>query len=69
MLVPFLPFQLATMPMLGKRQLAIMELLLTKLEGQHVYLFTDDSVEFYKKLGFKAQPTGLGKVVGQWLQN
>ena len=48
---------------------AMMELLLAKLEGQHVYMFTDDSVEFYEKLGFKAQPTGLGKVVGQWLQN
>ena len=47
----------------------MMELLLAKLERQHVYLFTDDSVEFYEKLGFKAQSTGLGKVVGQWLHN
>ncbi len=47
----------------------MMELLLAKLEGQHVYLFTDDSVEFYEKLGFRVQPTGLGKVVGQGLQN
>lgn len=47
---------------------AMMKLLLAKLEGQHVYLFTDDSVEFYEKLGFEVQPTGLGKVIGQWLQ-
>lgn len=48
---------------------AMMKLLLAKLEGQHVYLFTDDAVEFYEKLGFEAQPTGLGTVVGQWLGN
>jgi len=48
---------------------AMMKLLLAKLEGQHVYLFTDDSIEFYEKLGFEAQPTGLGTVVGQWLGN
>ena len=47
----------------------MMKLLLAKLEGQHVYLFTDDSVEFYEKLSFKAQSTGLGQVVGQWLRN
>lgn len=40
-----------------------------KLAGQHVYLVTDDAVEFYKKLGFKEQPTGLSKVVGEWLRN
>ena len=45
----------------------MMEMLLSKLEGQHVYLFTDDAVEFYEKLGFKPQAIGLGKVVGQWL--
>jgi len=47
----------------------MMRLLLDKLEGQHVYLFTDDSIEFYEKLGFTVQPVGLAKVVGQWLQN
>lgn len=47
----------------------MMKLLLAKLEGQHVYLFTDDSVEFYEKLGFKVQSIGLGQVVGQWLHN
>jgi predicted GNAT family acetyltransferase len=47
----------------------MMQLLLSRLEGQHVYLFTDDSVEFYQTLGFEVQAIGLGKVVGQWLEN
>ncbi len=47
----------------------MMQIVLDKLPGQHVYLFTDDAVEFYYKLGFKEQDTGLGKVVGQWLVN
>jgi predicted GNAT family acetyltransferase len=46
----------------------MMELLLGRLPGQHVYLFTDDSVGFYEKLGFREQPVGLGMVVGRWLQ-
>jgi predicted GNAT family acetyltransferase len=46
----------------------MMNLLMDKLEGQHVYLFTDDAVEFYKKLGFKEQDIGLGRVVGEWLK-
>ena len=41
--------------------------LLEKLEGQHVYLFTDDSIAFYKKIGFRERPTGLEIVVGNWL--
>lgn len=41
--------------------------LLSQLEGQHVYLFTDDVPELYEKLGFVAQPIGMGQVVGQWL--
>ncbi len=43
--------------------------LLEKMPGQHVYLFTDDSAGFYKKLGFVERPTGLEFVVGQWLNN
>ena len=38
------------------------------LEGQHVYLFSQDAADFYKKLGYSEQPTGLGKVVGRWLR-
>jgi hypothetical protein len=44
--------------------------LLKNLPGQHVYLQSDyDTVYFYKKLGFGEQPTGLSKIVGQWLVN
>jgi predicted GNAT family acetyltransferase len=39
------------------------------LRGQHVYLFTDDAADFYRKLGFREQPTGMSKVVGTWLRN
>jgi GNAT superfamily N-acetyltransferase len=48
---------------------AMIEALLRKLPGQHVYTFTDDVVDFYRKLGFTERPTGLEKVVGQWLMN
>jgi predicted GNAT family acetyltransferase len=47
----------------------MVKMLLTKLQGQHVYLFTDDIPQFYKKLGFKEQPIGMGRVVGKWLVN
>lgn len=47
----------------------MMEILLDQLVGQHVYLFTDDAVEFYEKIGFERQATGMGKVVGTWLEN
>ena len=47
----------------------MMEMLQRGLPGQHIYLFTNDAIEFYEKLGFRVQPTGLGKVQGNWLQN
>lgn len=47
----------------------MVELLLDRLQGQHVYLFTDEAVEFYKTLGFESQSIGMGKVVGKWLQS
>lgn len=46
----------------------MMQHLMEKLGGQHVYLFTDDAQDFYEKLGFHEQGTGLGRVVGDWLQ-
>lgn len=46
----------------------MMSALESRLRGQHVYLFSDDAVEFYKKLGYGEQPTGLSKVVGEWLR-
>lgn len=48
---------------------AMMETLEKHLEGQHIYLFTDDAEAFYHKLGYKEQGVGLAKVVGKWLQN
>lgn len=51
---------------IGRRMI---EIILDRLEGQHVYLFTGDVVDFYKKLGFVEQPVGLGRVVGAWLNN
>ncbi len=47
----------------------MMQTLEAKLTGQHVYLFTDDAAAFYKKLGYREHGTGLGKVVGRWLQH
>lgn len=47
----------------------IMKHLMEKLQGQHVYLFTDeDTVKFYAQLGFKKWGVGLGRVVGEWLK-
>lgn len=46
----------------------MLETLEARLKGQHVYLFTNDLAEFYKRLGFKEQPTGMSKVVGAWLR-
>ncbi len=46
----------------------MMRHLLKQLDGQHVYLFTDDAQEFYQKLGFKEQGSGMGLVVGRWLR-
>ena len=43
--------------------------LMSQLSGQHVYLQTDDAQELYAKLGFVEQPTGMSKVVGEWLVN
>jgi ribosomal protein S18 acetylase RimI-like enzyme len=43
--------------------------LLDRLPGQHVYLFTDDVPEFYRKIGFQERGIGLEIVVGHWLVN
>lgn len=43
--------------------------LLSDLPGQHVYMFTDDIPEFYRKLGFVERGIGMECVVGSWLQN
>ena len=43
--------------------------LLSDLPGQHVYLFTDDFPEFYRKLGFVERGIGMEHLVRTWLQN
>jgi predicted GNAT family acetyltransferase len=48
----------------------MMQNLLDRLQGQHVYLFTDeDTKPFYEVLGFREQGLGLSTVVGTWLVN
>lgn len=46
---------------------SIMRTLLAAVPGQHVYLQTDDALEFYARLGFKEQPVGLSLIVGDYL--
>ncbi len=45
----------------------MMRLLEEKLDGQHIYLFTDDAEAFYHGLGYRPQGVGMGMVVGRWL--
>lgn len=45
-----------------------MRLLAEQLDGQHIYLFTDDAEAFYHQLGYRPQGTGMGFVVGKWLK-
>ena len=47
---------------------AMMDRLLMRLSGQHVYLFTDDAMPFYQRLGFQVQGVGMSNVVGEWLK-
>ena len=47
----------------------MIKMLMEQLKGQHIYLFADEAIDLYKKLGFKPQSTGLGKVIGEWLKN
>lgn len=46
----------------------LMTLLADRLDGQHIYLFTDDAEEFYHQLSFRRQGVGMGLVVGRWLR-
>jgi ribosomal protein S18 acetylase RimI-like enzyme len=48
----------------------MMELVFERLQGQHVYLFTDDAQGFYERIGMnKDTQQGYAKVIGEWLQN
>ncbi len=47
----------------------IMQLLIDAVPGQHIYLQTDDAVEFYQQIGFSEQPKGMSLVSGEYLVN
>lgn len=51
---------------IATKMLSILE---DNLQGQHLYLQTDDKIEFYKHLGFTEQPVGMSKIIGTWLKN
>jgi len=47
----------------------MMELLIEDLQGQHLYLQTDnDTLEFYVSMGFNKRPTGMNIVIGDYLK-
>jgi predicted GNAT family acetyltransferase len=46
----------------------MMQLLAERLDGQHIYLFTDEAEAFYHSLGYRRQGVGLSIVVGKWLK-
>lgn len=48
---------------------AMMNRIIAACPGQHIYLFSDDAVSFYKRLGFTERPVGLELVSGLWLDN
>ena len=47
---------------------SMLEILESRLSGQHVYLFSDDMADVYRACGYRERPVGLEKVVGTWLQ-
>ena len=48
---------------------SMLEILESRLSGQHVYLFSDDMADVYRACGYRERPVGLEKVVGTWLQS
>jgi len=47
----------------------VMQILFAAVPGQHIYLQSDDAVDFYMKLGFYRQPEGLAIISGKYLEN
>jgi len=47
----------------------LMRMLAEQVPGQHIGLQTDDAQEFYRSLGYAAQPEFWSLVVGRWLDN
>ena len=46
---------------------ALVRDLVGRVPGQHIGLFTDDRLAFYRGLGFEVEPTGMSLVSGSWL--
>jgi len=46
---------------------AMVAALLAPLDGQHVYLLTDERADFYAACGFRPRGLGMERVVGHWL--
>lgn len=47
----------------------MMALIVNAVSGQHVYLQTEDQVDFYRRIGFRERPVGMERISGEWLQN
>ena len=47
----------------------IMRMMVEEVPGQHIYLQTDDAIDFYEKLGFAEQPKGMFAISGTYLKN
>lgn len=48
---------------------AMLAQLEARLDGQHVYLFSDDRADVYRACGYRERPVGMEKVVGTWLHS
>ena len=46
---------------------AIVRRLLERVPGHHIALFTDERTDFYARLGFEEERTGMSIVAGTWL--
>jgi GNAT superfamily N-acetyltransferase len=46
---------------------AVVRRLLERVPGHHVALFTEEHADFYRRLGFEEERTGMSLVVGSWL--
>jgi GNAT superfamily N-acetyltransferase len=48
----------------------MIERVIHQLAGQHVYLQADsDTSDFYRRISFIEQPTGMSRVIGNWLDS
>jgi predicted GNAT family acetyltransferase len=46
---------------------AVVRRLLERVPGHHVALFTEERTDFYRRLGFEEERTGMALVAGSWL--